>query len=512
MLDCGSCPAPPPREPLGFRLSLSLDWPVVTPLVDGVGGAAIAAQTLPPALFADGWDPRYTGYEDISHALLFHQFVRGRFTVDVAIALRVLQLALDTRLDDSSYLRVAVALDRAGTGKRSLALTLFPLSSDRMRLGYGYRTSWGGSPIFFKDDPTWTMSAQVPLNSTPDPGLRLQYTDERLSAWAGVKLSALINRNPMVNELEAIWAVLGGLAVEAVPDHLRLEAGGGYFYRGTNPTFYSTQGMGPYVDHSLDTYGGSFQVSLWNRLPPSLSLDYGRYRNDPTTAARLLAEPQRSAGLGWLLQAEASVVATSLQDPVTLTKATWQVGYAAALNARLQLGGSRVRLDAMIRSVEFLLLDGPSLVPYQGFPAGSTAAPDLFASLAYDYRFDRARLTVGASLEIDRPATLSLPATIPATCAPGSICGPNTLVVWGLGDYSLLPVDASGKAPAAQTAVAAKVVARKDFLDYFSALLTLYYLHDPNQSKLVANPDLTYTRVFGSPHTLGLFLTLQARF
>src|SRR5258706_10942170 len=49
MLDCGACPPPAAREPIGFRLSLSLDWPLVRPGVEGERGASIAAGRLPLA-------------------------------------------------------------------------------------------------------------------------------------------------------------------------------------------------------------------------------------------------------------------------------------------------------------------------------------------------------------------------------------------------------------------------------------------------------------------------------
>jgi hypothetical protein len=512
MIDCGECPPPPPREPLGFRLSLSLDWVLMDPLSPGVGAPGVTGERLPMSLFTDGWDPRYTGYEDVSHALFHRRLNRGRLTFDVAIAVRVLSATIDTNIDDSSYLRVAIQLDRA----RSLAVTLFPLSSDRMRLGYGYRTSWGGSSIFFKGVPNLGTGAQPPApNTLPDPGLRLQYVDGRVTAWTGFKMSGLLNRNPSVNEIQAVYAALGGVAVDAIPDRLRIEVGAGYFDRGTNQNFYAVQ-MAPYVDRPLDTYGVSAQISLWNGLPPSLSLDYGRYREDPTTAARLLAKPwSLRPGVVWLVQAEATTMSTALQDATDSKASANQVGWAAALNARLQHGHSRWKLDAIGRSVEFLLIDGPSLVPYQAFPPSVTSA-ELLASVGYDHWFEKLGLTLGASLIIDQPASFRSLSSSAQLCgnSGGTLCTAATIVLRSLGDYTILPPDSSGNPSSPVPMVAAKLTAREDFLDYFSALLTLYYLHDPNSTTLSQSPngDGTYLRIFGPANTVGLFLTLQARF
>ena len=62
-----------------------------------------------------------------------------------------------------------------------------------------------------------------------------------------------------------------------------------------------------------------------------------------------------------------------------------------------------------IALMQFLLLNQPSLVPFQDFPVDSTANPDLFAALGVDYFFDRSGTTVGLTLGIDRPASYRPP-------------------------------------------------------------------------------------------------------
>jgi hypothetical protein len=502
-------------------------------------------------LFFDNYDTRYTGYENLTHIVLYKKYEYdklrpGRFTAEGALALRFLQFSdvnMST-LDDSSYIRVALNFDAQRT-LSNLSLTVFPLSADRMRLGYSYRLSWGGSPIFFKFNPDLPQSATPPVNSAPAPGARLQYASEHFTIWAGFKTSTLINKNPTVSDLQAIYGFLAGLAAEGAialketqaPLFLRFDLNGGYFDRGNNPNFYPTQTVGPsdciltasckYPDFPVWTAGASAQLSLWRGLPPSLSDDYSLFRNDPTSAARYFAKPHYRPGVNWLFQTEFTYLASSVQDFDQPNSTTRQFGYAGDINFRLQSGRSRFKVDASMRSLEFMLVNQPSLVPYTSFPKGSDVQADRFVSIGYDYNVRKIGLTFGPTLGVDLPASIRPPASLPQLCGNtgGSLCTPSTIVVRGEGDYSILPQfqrdsagnvvkDSSGNPVpvSALPVVAAKLVLREDFLDYFAAILDLYYSHDPNQTHLTKAPDGTELRDFNHPDVLGFNLTLQARF
>ena len=54
----------------------------------------------------------------------------------------------DVLQDDGSYLRAAYTWDRDNPDDKYFALTLFPFSTERFRLGYLYDISWGGGNIF----------------------------------------------------------------------------------------------------------------------------------------------------------------------------------------------------------------------------------------------------------------------------------------------------------------------------------------------------------------------------
>ena len=485
-------------------------------------------------LFFDNYDTRYTGYENLTHAVLYKKMEKGRFLAEGALALRLMQFSdvnLST-LDDSSYVRVAIYFDKERKSNDNISLTAFPNSADRMRLGFSYRLSWGGSPIFFKFNPDLPASATPPVNSAPAPGARLQYTSDRFTIWGGFKTSVLLNKNPSVSDQAAIYAFMGGASVDAWVAlnaerslNFRFEVNGGYFDRGNNPNFYPTQFTGPgscivtsscnFPDFPVWTAGGSGQISIWSGLPPSLSLDYLLYRNDPTSATRYFTKPVYKPGFNWLAQSEFTYTATSVQDFDHQQSTTKQYAYAGDVNLRAQVGHARIKLDASMRSLEFMLINQPSLVPYTSLPQGAEITPDKFVSVGFDYNFESIGLTIGPTVGLDFPASITPPKPDPRLCGNtgGTLCTPATIVVRGEGDFSILPLaDAAGNRVSALPVEAAKLLVREDFLDYFAAILDLYYSHDPNQTHLTKAPDGTEVRDFNHPNVLGFNLTLQARF
>src|SRR5689334_15892752 len=211
-----------------------------------VPGVRIGQPNSLGILFFDNYDTRYTGYENLTHLVVYKAMGTARVTSEAALVLRLLQFT-DVNLssiDDGSYIKLTYWFDKTHQRKTNISLTAFPLNADRMRLGYSYRISWGGSPIFFKFNPDLpTGSAAFVTNTQPAPGAKLQLSGERYYAYLGFKTSLLLNRNPEVNEQVAVYGVLGGAGVD-IHNHVRLEANGGYFDRGTNPLFYGTS-VGP---------------------------------------------------------------------------------------------------------------------------------------------------------------------------------------------------------------------------------------------------------------------------
>src|SRR6266568_906254 len=102
-----------------------------TPSVPGV---RIGAPNSLGILFFDNYDTRYTGYENLTHLVIYKSFGNERVTAEAAYVLRLLQFT-DVNLssiDDGSYIRLAFWFDKnhaVGGGKTNIALTAFPLNA-----------------------------------------------------------------------------------------------------------------------------------------------------------------------------------------------------------------------------------------------------------------------------------------------------------------------------------------------------------------------------------------------
>jgi hypothetical protein len=188
------------------------------------------------------------------------------------------------------------------------------------------------------------------------------------------------------------------------------------------------------------------------------------------------------------------------------------------VNLRAQFGKFRLRGDVETRSLSYILINQPSLVPFQDFPAKAGIAPEVFGVVGLDYLFERLGLTAGLSLGLENPATFT-PPTGQSISAPlagntgGTLTTAATIVVRNEGDFSILPqTDAKGNKLGAVPIFAVKGEAREDFLEWFAIILQVYYQNDGNQTHLVKAADGTSIRQFNHPDQLGFNLTLQARY
>src|SRR5438045_9366832 len=122
----------------------------------------------------------------------------------------------------------------------------------------------------------------------------------------------LLDRCPPVNEQVAVYGLLAGFGVDAIKNHLRIEANGGYFDRGTNPLFFGTT-IGPmgmtFTDYPVASFGASFQISVFDGISPSQSVDFSLYRNDPMSAVRYFQRPDSPPGFNCLIPAQGTYVA-----------------------------------------------------------------------------------------------------------------------------------------------------------------------------------------------------------
>jgi hypothetical protein len=447
-------------------------------------------------LFFDNYDTRYSGFETLSHLALYRRFDRNRWEMEGGLLIRINELAEDNvRLaDGGSFVRIAYWLDPSRRRPERLALVAFPVSSDRMRLGYSYRLSWGGSPEFFKSNPDSPQSSGK--NPEAVPGIKLQFDSDRLYAYVGLKSSVLLDRE--LGEKRSVHALLAGAGVD-LTDMLRVELSGGYFSRGKNEA-------ADVLGEPVHLFGASAQVSIHEGMPVGSSIDYKLYRNTPEDIRRLFRKETYPGGLTWLAAAEATVLGQTLKDGDMTGSTAVQYGFAGDVNLRAKIDYTRFKLDLMARDLAFLLHSIPSLPPYWSFPSSYETSPELFVALGGDHHFPGPALTLGATVGLDLPATITTPQ---AEDLPGNMSTGRTMVVRHQADRSVLP-DGTDVLPI----WAVKGSARVDFGDSFATLADLYYQYDPNTVRYDrSDPEGAFTQSqFATFHQLGFHLSLEARF
>lgn len=444
-------------------------------------------------LFFDGYDTRYSGFETLSHAVMYREYRSGHLQAEGALVVRIDDLS-ETRLglsDDGSYITVSDWKDPSHKDPTRISLTAFPVSSDRFRLGYSYRLSWGGSPEYT------SASSSAPGLSVP--GIKLQLDTTRTYAFVGAKSATLID--PKTGQARSALAVLGGAGVDPVP-MLRLETNGGYFDRGYNEL--------PGVQREkLRLFGGSVQASIHRGMPLRSSLDYQLYKFHGEAVSDLFAPERYPGGLAWLAQTEFTVIGQTLADPDAPGRTTTQYGKAGDLNVRVKIDRLRLRLDLSYRDLAFLLHTLPSLPVDEQFPAGYTATADYFGAIGLDRNWED-WLTLGLVAGVEKPATLTSPQGIPGI-APDTM-GPMTAVVRSNNVEPQITVLSPGASAARQ--YAAKATAKVEFARIFSMLVELFYSYDGTGrvAPPCSQPSCTLSFVPGAAHQLGLNATLQARF
>jgi hypothetical protein len=441
-------------------------------------------------LFFDGYDTRYSGFETLSHAVMYREYGSGHLQAEGALVVRIDDLS-ETRLglsDDGSYVTVSDWKDPSHKDPTRLSLTVFPVSSDRFRLGYSYRLSWGGSPEYTQ-------------STSSVPGLKLQLDTARTYAFLGAKSATLLD--PRTGEARSALAVLAGAGVDPIP-MLRLEANGGYFDRGDNEV-PGVQG------EKVRLFGGSVQASIHSGMPLRSSIDYQLYKFHGEAVSDLFAPERYPGGLAWLAQSEFTVLGQTLADPGTVGRTTTQYGKAGDLNVRVKLDRIRLRLDLSYRDLAFLLHTQPSLPVDQQFPASYTATADYFGAIGLDRNWDD-WLTLGLVAGVEKPATLTSPQGIPGV-AP-DMMGPMTAVIRSNNIDTQITVLSPGASVDRQYAV--KATAKADFARIFSVLVELFYSYDRSGERVAppcgASQPCTLLYVTGSTQQLGLNATLQARF
>jgi hypothetical protein len=441
-------------------------------------------------LFFDNYDTRYSGFETLSHATMYREYSSGHLQAEGAFVVRINELS-ETNIslsDDGTYLTLSDWKDPTHKDPTRISLTAFPVSSDRFRLGYSYRLSWGGNPEYKRA-------------TSSIPGLKLQLDLPNAYAFVGAKSALVVD--PKDGEQKASLAALAGFGVDPTP-MLRFELNGGYFDRGYNE-------LQDVQREKVRLFGGSAQASLHQGIPLRSSVDYRLYKFNGEQVSDLFVPERYPGGLAWLAQSEFTVIGQTLKDPGATGATTIQYGMAGDLNVRVKWERYRLRLDLSYRDLGFILHAQPSLPPYEQFPAAYTTSPDYFGAIGADRNWGD-WLTLGLIAGLEKPATLTSPQGIPG--AQTDATGTSTAVIRNNNIDTLITILPAGETAVPQFAI--KGTAKLDFARVFTALVELFYSYDGNQTRYQRACDdpqtCPFQYVFGQFNQLGLNATLQARF
>jgi hypothetical protein len=452
--------------------------------------------------FYDNYNSSTTGYETLAHLVLYKKMQSYFPNLELEAAL-VIQFEnvtdevtweTDTRLvDDGSYLKINY-LFAPGVSQDKIALTLFPINSDRFRLGYSYDISWGGND-------TW------PNTENPAPGMRVQWdygTAETAAlggyVFGGVKAMRLLNED--INEVETYYGALGGFGLDFGKTVL-WEMNGGIFEKGVfPPQSYDSAIAG----ETIEAHGVSTRVTWRSGLTIGDSVDFRLYRRDMDAARAAVSETEQyDAGFSHMVSSEVTYREQLMLDWDDPETTLYQPALAGDLNAKFKIANLRVHSDFVFRQLAYILFDVPGLAPYYALPTDATITDEWFADAGVDYYFPTAHLTLGVIAGYKHPATYQ-----GATDVPGVAGDQNIIVVRDVGDMEILP---AGKD--ATDIVSVKPTIRLDLADGFSILGEIQYTIDGNRTKYVDDDNGVAKRVFEDANvtnTVGFSLLAQARF
>ncbi len=442
--------------------------------------------------FYDNFNTRFSGFESLSNIVLYKKspsFFEG-FTGEAALAINVLVRpagTIDFR-DASSYLKLNWR--PPGWGEREeLSFTGFPVSSDRFRLGYAYRISWGGSSVF-------TNRA---INDGV-PGARLQLTRDRWYLFAGLKTGLLLNDRTL--EKERVYGGMFGGGVD-ITDKLRLEANGGYFQKGIVPGL-ANQG----IEAPVNARGASAQVTWHVGVPVGTSIDFKLYKNDPEILQKFFTPEAYPGGFSYSVSLEGAYLDQTLEDPDVFAKTKIQSATAIALQARAKWNFLRFNVLALYRTLSYIQFDVPGIPPYKDFPTGTEQNPEMFVAVGADYHFPGLHLTPGVIVGVQQPANFKSPSTLlGGNNPPGGFTGSRTVVLSGVNDVEILPTSFR-----ALPIISAKANAKLDISDYMALIGEVYYTYNPNRTTFRDSVAGIAEPTFEKPSALGFNLIMQARF
>jgi len=420
-------------------------------------------------------------------------------------------------VDEGTFLSLNYRPDEA----LNAYLKMYPVDSDRFRLGSHYDISWGGTATFPKNFTTGLV---------PGVKMGLEIGDEnKVSAYAGLKTALVrspaqdILDNPGGNTNQFVertyYGFLGGLSMDlAVGLYATVE--GGYFTKGTS-TRPNVLGK--------PIHAGGGNVSLGYRLGGEVGrrLDLRMYYEDPDRNP--ISGPEDYASdFGFDIALEGALLVQTLEDPDRYGSTMNEYSKAFALSSGIRWRSLRVHLDAIYRDLTYVVWNVPGFVPNQALPKNADLSKagafsflpealsgEWFGVLSTDYFFqfaDSMGLTPALTLGFLLPATYMSKQEGLATQGPypaAQSLGLQKTVVRGSssGDWDTLPIGES-ELPV----LLVKFDLRYNLSRNFSIIGEASYANDANYSQVEIDPHGHAKRVFIDPHIIGLGVVSELAF
>ncbi|HNZ03772.1 MAG TPA: hypothetical protein PKK50_06485 [Myxococcota bacterium] len=453
-------------------------------------------------MFMDNLNSRTSGRENLTHLVLYKEmpgFLKG-LTTEAALVMRLDMGALtegnnpgvdDVLQDDGSYLRAAYTWDSANPQDKYLALTLFPFSTERFRLGYLYDISWGGGNIFTNNGSGLAPGLRLDVHSKMD-----NVTIDAFAGFKTAKVKQVVQEGSQeveqISVKETNYGVLGGIGVD-IYDWVRLDLGAGYFQQGT---FERTSLM---VGQPVWSAGLSARVTVRQGLPIQSSVDFKLYRNHPDiNVVDWWKEQYTPKKFSWSVSGEFSYAWQQLESIEQYAETSLQPAWAGAVQVNFKYDYMRFQIIGLIRNLEFILLNVPSLTPFVAIPEnGVSTTPEYFLAATLDYRFDSLHLTPFITGGVQMPATF-------VTDSPYTV-----QVVRDETRRDRLP-EGYEALPIGQL----RAGVQWEMSDFFSLIGAFQYARDENQTRLEydSSGQRVVGRQFLDPNKFGFNIMVMARF
>jgi hypothetical protein len=462
-------------------------------------------------LFFDSLNSRFAGRENLTHLVMYKKmpgFIPN-LTTEAAVVLRFDLSALagntgdlnKALYDSGSYIKVFYRTGGEDKKPAGLSAVFLPLDADRLRVGYLYDITWGGSASAINQ-------SIFPRLQGSSPGAKIQFDmPDKFYGFVAFKTATIVEPVQLLNpggenDVETVrvgetnYGVLGGLGVDFSPN-FRLDASGGYFQQG-KLDLEDVRGK------PVFTVGGAARLVVHQNMPVPQSVDLLLYRNDPNAPMTVFSLPKyEPEKFKWSASLEGDFLQQRLKDYDVEGSTKSQLAYALAAQGVIEAGYFRMSLTGIMRNLNFVVRNVPGFIPFQTIPAAASTQPELFAALSADYHIAPAHLTPGLGFGFQ------LPSTFLSEFTDSGLPASRVIVVRQQGDVSVLPLG-QGRRPIVQ----GRINLRWDLSTIISAMVYGQLVYDNNATLVVRDPNegTASLRVFQDPIRLGLGLSIQARF